>query len=962
MLKGDPSSLLFDQKEVILRSKSDEPYRLTPFIVTFCEGTLTYIDIKTFIEIGLKIVRFTMSRVTTTDKLKMLAMLDDAVKSYCEKYNVTAWPIAISVDIPNACIRTGLLSEEINDAHLILKENMIIELTSNANYKTKCDSKRIYMDDPYTVKKITPGTEISIRFGQIVLICTELIDSETIVCKVIRGGTMGSEAFVCIRGIKLERPPLLETDMELLMFARKFKVDIVTLNSIRYARTVKRTREFLKSEAYNPLIISTICEQEGLDNFDEILKASDAIILAREFLASNIVNKHQMIAIQLKLSAKCHQMGKPFFISGNILEDTMLKGVISNCDLNDITNAVLQGAGFVLKNYKDPTNLVKTINILDSVCRAVEPLSKTNDFWRLSNEFKIPVNAAEASILACALMAQQTQSLVVIIPTVTGRTAVHLSRVAPQAIILTVSTNPVIARQLQLYRGIVAIIYDNKPLSDWYDEMSARVQFAVRFGIKHDLLKYGCTYICLKKSTPTSSFCDNISLWKVVTEETEKHSKTEVIFRSPFEHRRSPIFVTLSNPNTTLVDIQKLMEAGINLIRFKMSHITKEDKIQLLAKVDKAAKMLSQKHGTSDWPVATAVELKTCIMKTGILQNQQEYLHLKEGTTVTLTCDVEDYNACTNQYIFVDNPYLTTDVNVEAEISIDQDEIILQCKMVLNEKSMKCIVTKSGKLGNLCQVCIRGGQHTQPYVTQKDLRIVQFAMEYQVDMIIVNYSRHADSIKKIKEFIGCKIKKPIIIAGICTREGLENIDGLIRESDGIMLSREYLAYELTGALSYKMNQIQKFVGAKCLKLKIPTNAAEAAALACVALANHTNAGAIILPTVSGRTAKSLLWIRPNCVVITVSNKTSTIRLLSTYRCVVSLMYNDTPHTNWSIEMERRTNFALEHAVKKGWLRFKDIYIILQKYSDVSSFCDVIKVSSVNIYKKTMVECDDYEAI
>lgn len=63
------------------------------------------------------------------------------------------------------------------------------------------------------------------------------------------------------------------------------------------------------------------------------------------------------------------------------------------------------------------------------------------------------------------------------------------------------------------------------------------------------------------------------------------------------------------------------MEAGINLIRFKMSHITKEDKIQLLAKVDKAAKMLSQKHGTSDWPVATAVELKTCIMKTGILQN-----------------------------------------------------------------------------------------------------------------------------------------------------------------------------------------------------------------------------------------------------------------------------------------------------------------------------------------------------
>lgn len=71
------------------------------------------------------------------------------------------------------------------------------------------------------------------------------------------------------------------------------------------------------------------------------------------------------------------------------------------------------------------------------------------------------MNAAEASILAAAVTAQQLNSVAFVVPTVTGRTAIQLSHIAPEAVILTVSTDPVVAKQLLIYRGIVPIIYDS---------------------------------------------------------------------------------------------------------------------------------------------------------------------------------------------------------------------------------------------------------------------------------------------------------------------------------------------------------------------------------------------------------------------------------------------------------------------------------------------------------------------
>lgn len=81
------------------------------------------------------------------------------------------------------------------------------------------------------------------------------------------------------------------------------------------------------------------------------------------------------------------------------------------------------------------------------------------------------------------------------------------------------------------------------------------------------------------------------------------------------------------DPEIKPVEIQQLMEAGMNIVRLRLPHLTTDDKILLLGKIDKAAEKLCSKYVVEEWPVATCIDLKTCIVKTGMI----------EGVSILLT-------------------------------------------------------------------------------------------------------------------------------------------------------------------------------------------------------------------------------------------------------------------------------------------------------------------------------------
>lgn len=109
-----------------------------------------------------------------------------------------------------------------------------------------------------------------------------------------------------------------------------------------------------------------------------------------------------------------------------------------------------------------------------------------------------------------------------------------------------------------------------------------------------------------------------------------------------------------------------------------------------------------------------------------------DHIYLKEGDELIMTNNVAKMDGCNHKQIFVDNSHLAIDVKVGTEIAINEQELGLICTGIVDDKSIKCKVTKSGKLGSLQLVSFRGVKHSRPYITKKDFQIIRFCMEYQV--------------------------------------------------------------------------------------------------------------------------------------------------------------------------------------------------------------------------------------
>lgn len=110
----------------------------------------------------------------------------------------------------------------------------------------------------------------------------------------------------------------------------------------------------------------------------------------------------------------------------------------------------------------------------------------------------------------------------------------------------------------------------------------------------------------------------------------------------------------------------------------------------------------------------------------------EDFITLKNNTELILFYNISLFNKCNVSQIFVDYPLMAVDVKVGTEISIAADEIILKCIHIVDETSIQCVVTKTGKLASMSDVSFRNIRRSGPLVTKRDFEIVKFALEFQV--------------------------------------------------------------------------------------------------------------------------------------------------------------------------------------------------------------------------------------
>jgi pyruvate kinase len=264
--------------------------------------------------------------------------------------------------------------------------------------------------------------------------------------------------------------------------------------------------------------------------------------------------------------------------------------------------------------------------------------------------------------------------------------------------------------------------------------------------------------------------------------------------------KKTKIICTLGPASDSVEQICRLIENGMDIARFNFSHGSYDEHLKRL-------KLLKLARKEMNVPVAALLDTKGPEIRTGILENSQK-IYLDEGKEFILTTKeiVGNDTICSINY-----DKICADCSVGTKILIDDGLIELEVIHKTGD-TLTCIIKNGGYLGERKGVNIPNIKTSLPSVTDKDIEDIIFGIENDFDFVAASFIRNAEAVSEIKKIINNKNSKMQIISKIENQEGIDNIDEIIRESDGIMVARGDLGVEVP---EEKVPQYQKMIIRKC---------------------------------------------------------------------------------------------------------------------------------------------------
>ena len=263
--------------------------------------------------------------------------------------------------------------------------------------------------------------------------------------------------------------------------------------------------------------------------------------------------------------------------------------------------------------------------------------------------------------------------------------------------------------------------------------------------------------------------------------------------------RRTKIVCTMGpdeNDYELLLKLAKTMDVA----RFNFSHGNHEEHLSRLEMLRKARKEVGR-------PIAALLDTKGPEIRTGVLEGGNK-ITLQEGDEITLTTEEV---VGTKQKIYINYEHLHEDVKPGNVILIDDGLIGLEVLSV-NGQEIHCKVTNGGELGERKGVNVPNVPIQLPSITEKDIEDIRFGIAEEFDFIAASFVRSADAIRQIRALLDEAGSQMKIIAKIESQEGLDNLDAIIDEADGIMVARGDLGVEVEAR---RLPHLQKEIIEKC---------------------------------------------------------------------------------------------------------------------------------------------------
>ena len=419
---------------------------------------------------GMNVARMNFSHGTHAEQKEKI----DMVKKVREKLDL---PIAILLDTKGPEYRIGTFAT----GKVTVKEGDIFTFTVE---DVVGDEKRVSVSYKGMISDLNVGDCIQVCNGLVVFEVTQLQGSDAI-CRCITGGELSDRKSMSFPNKVMSGPYLSQQDIQDILFGIEQDVDYVAASFVSCKQDVLDIRQLLDENGGKDIeIIAKIENRSGVDNVEEICSVCSGIMIARGDLGVEIPFI-ELPAIQKMLTTKCRMLGKRVITATEMLESMIHNPRPTRAEINDVANAVYDGTSCIMLSGETAAGKypVESVRNMANIAEETERHASYIKRFR-AMDYEATDNLDALSHAVCS-MALDMNAKAIVVCSVSGKTAMLVSRFRTPVNIVGMTTDRKVWRRLGMSWGVTPVMAEHFPSMDvmfYYAKNNAKVALDLQPG------------------------------------------------------------------------------------------------------------------------------------------------------------------------------------------------------------------------------------------------------------------------------------------------------------------------------------------------------------------------------------------------------------------------------------------------------------------------------------------------